>query len=345
MVDRLRRYRWLGGVSLLAGFALLALLVARIGIGVILADLRVFGANFLVLVLISGVRQFLRTLAWQNSIEEEHRNIRLWELLQIRLAADTLSGLTFAGVFLGETAKTLVVSRKMPMAHGLSSILIENFLYSLSIFLFILSGIVILVINFAVSEQLRMASQLAAVVLLFPFLVFFLIARQKWRVLGMLLDTFKRRGYRWPILLKREEKLRLLEENTLAFYSRSRGRFFLILILEILACLMGVIEAYLILSRTTSHPSWSAAFVIESVYRIVNVVFAFIPLRLGVDEGGAGLTLQSLGYTLADGLSLAVIRKIRVLAWTVIGLLVIGRLTLAEKNQPEDSNKFLQPSS
>jgi uncharacterized membrane protein YbhN (UPF0104 family) len=201
------------------------------------------------------------------------------------------------------------------------------------------------VIHFTVSEQLRMASLLAAGVLVFPFLALFLIARQKWRLLGMLLDTVKRREYRWPFLLKREEKLRLLEENTFAFYSRSRTRFFLILILEILACLTGVIEAYVILNRTTSHPSWPAAFVIESVYRIVNVIFAFIPLRLGVDEGGAGVTLQSLGYTMADGLSLAVIRKIRVLAWTVIGLLVIGRLTLAEKNQPEDSNKFLQPNS
>jgi hypothetical protein len=95
-----------------------------------------------------------------------------------------------------------------------------------------------------------------------------------------------------------------------------------------LTSVTGVLEAYVILAVTTDHTSLFAAYVIESVNRAVNAIFPFLPLRLGVDEGGAALVFKALGYTTAAGVSLAVIRKIRSIFWIGVGLVCMARYAI-----------------
>src|SRR5262249_31321060 len=116
-----------------------------------------------------------------------------------------------------------------------------------------------------------------------------------------------------------------------------KGLFALVLALELLASVPGVVEAWVILYLTTGHASFAVALVLESVYRIVNTLFSFIPLRLGVDEGGAALVLGALGIGAGEGVSLALIRKARTVLWVALGLAVFARETLAARRQPNRS--------
>ena len=95
--------------------------------------------------------------------------------------------------------------------------------------------------------------------------------------------------------------------------------------------LTGVIEAYLILGVTFGVYGWSYAYLIEWTNRVVNTVFAFVPLRVGVDEGSTALTLSSLGYQSAAGVSLAIIRKVRTLFWIALGLILTAQYSLSPK--------------
>jgi glycosyltransferase 2 family protein len=335
----LKNYQKLGLLSLLVGVALFVYLVERTGPSTILSDVRLFKANFILLLLTSGTRQCFRTVAWNHCIEQGHRNLSFLDLFQIRLAAETITGLTFAGPFLGETAKAYVVAQRMPLAYGLSSIVIENLIYSLSVVFFIVSGVLLLLLKFAVPEPMRIASLLVGLAVLLPMLAAFVIIRRKWMVLGKLLDRLKSRGVKWSFIRRQEQKIRLFEENVVGFYGRHRRIFFWVLLLEVLSCFTGVIEAYIILKVTAGRSSLSTAFIIESVYRAVNVIFAFVPLRVGVDEGGAALALNALGYSLAEGVSLAIIRKIRTLLWMGIGLLIVFRYTLADKRSSRNGTQ------
>jgi hypothetical protein len=73
------------------------------------------------------------------------------------------------------------------------------------------------------------------------------------------------------------------------------------------------------------------AFILESVNRIINLTFKFIPLRAGVDEGGTGQVSKVLGFARGVGVTLAIVRKGRDIFWSAIGLLLIwkqnGRLS------------------
>jgi hypothetical protein len=106
-----------------------------------------------------------------------------------------------------------------------------------------------------------------------------------------------------------------------------------VLLLELLASVPGILEAYVILLFTTGRASLAVALVVESVYRIVNTLFSFIPLRLGVDEGGAALVLGALGLGASEGVSLAIIRKARTLVWIALGLLVLARHSLGRRER------------
>jgi hypothetical protein len=48
-----------------------------------------------------------------------------------------------------------------------------------------------------------------------------------------------------------------------------------------------------------------AAYIIESLTKVINFAFAFVPGTIGVYEAGNGIILRTLGYTTAVGVALA----------------------------------------
>jgi hypothetical protein len=324
IVKAFNGYQLVALVSLLAGSALFIFLIEKTGPSLIVTNIRLMGAGFLLILFTSGVRHLLRTISWYCCIEQDHRHVRLRDLVMVRLAGESLTDLTFAGPLLGETAKSLAISGRVSMAYSFSSIAVENLIFALSVVLFILSGILIFLLEFALPQSVRIAGATLGLTLLLAALAVYVVISRKWMLLSGLANRLNRTGSHWDFLHRGSEKIRLFEENVYGFYGRHRALFFLVLILDLCASFTGVIEAFVILQTTVHQNSLLAAFLLESVNRIVNVFFSFVPLRLGVDEGGAGLVLSLLGYGSAAGVSLAVIRKMRALFWTAVGLLILA---------------------
>jgi len=182
-VKSIKRYRKIGLLPLAAGVALFIYLIDKTGVSTIVANIQLFGANFLFLLLTSGARQYFRTLAWHYCIEREHRRIGFLDLLSLRLAAETITYLTFAGPFFGETAKAYIASKRIPTAYSLSSIVVENLIYSLSVALFIMSGALILLLRFATAQQLRVAGIIISIAVLLPALLAYLFISRRWMLL------------------------------------------------------------------------------------------------------------------------------------------------------------------
>ena len=91
--------------------------------------------------------------------------------------------------------------------------------------------------------------------------------------------------------------------------------------------MLGVAETYLtvaMLLPADTAPTLLGAFLLESINRFIQVAFKFVPMRLGVDEAGTGLLTQVLYGASALGVTLAVVRKARMLVWTGIGVAFLG---------------------
>jgi hypothetical protein len=326
---KLNHYQKLSFLWLLVGSVLFAFLVYRTGIHTIISKLELFGAYFLLLLLISGVRQVLRTFAWRYCIEREHRQVSLLELFKLRLVGDAITDLTFAGPVLGETAKTYATGAHMPLTFSLSSIVIENLLYSLAVVLFIISGAFVLLGRIAVPHEIRTATIAGVLALVIPVVFGLLLITRRRLIITGTLNWLRQRDWLPRRIAHKESRLKQFEANVYDFYGKHRAAFWLIVPVEIVVNLTGVIEAYLILAVTFGVHGWLYAYLIEWTNRVVNTVFAFVPLRIGVDEGSTALTLSSLGYQSAIGVSLAIIRKVRTMFWIAVGLILTAQYTLS----------------
>ena len=67
------------------------------------------------------------------------------------------------------------------------------------------------------------------------------------------------------------------------------------------------------------------AFLLESAGRFVTIAFKFIPYRLGIDEAGSGAVAQVIGMGPAAGVTLALVRRLRIMVLNVFGLIRLAR--------------------
>jgi hypothetical protein len=55
------------------------------------------------------------------------------------------------------------------------------------------------------------------------------------------------------------------------------------------------------------------------------VVFKFVPLLLGVNEVGSGMLTAVLGLGTTVGTTLGLVRKVRMLCWTAVGMALLAQ--------------------
>jgi Lysylphosphatidylglycerol synthase TM region len=321
---------------------LFVLLIEKIGPAMIASRVSDVGAGFLILILISGTRHLLRTAAWYNAIECQERQVRFRELFGIRIAGEAITDLTFLGPLLGETMKGVTLSKHVTAEYSASSLVVENLAYSFSVGLLIVTGLVLFVTEYPLPSSVRAGSLIALGALLLSGFLIGLVVKKRYRVVSIFLDRLKRLDLRWlDRLQNKRERVNLFEENVYSFWHAHKTASVLILLLEILSIFSGVIEAWVILSLTVHRTSFFAAFMVETVNRVVNMFFAFVPLRVGVDEGGAALVLKTVGYGAVEGVSLAIIRKIRTLFWVAVGLVMVSRYSLSSKRTSKKSGSVV----
>ena len=137
---------------------------------------------------------------------------------------------------------------------------------------------------------------------------------------------FGRLGVAPKLVAKIVPKAESLEDRIYRFYQHNQGSFLSIFALDMCFHLAGILEVYTTLSFISPvAPTLRQAFILESVNRIINVAFKFIPLRAGVDEGGTGQVAKVLGFARGIGETLAIVRKGRDIFWTGLGILLIWK--------------------
>ena len=137
-------------------------------------------------------------------------------------------------------------------------------------------------------------------------------------------------------------KARTLEDRIYGFYQRNQQSFIGIFALELMFHLAGVLEVYTTLTFISPvEPTLLTAFILESVNRIINVAFKFVPLRTGVDEAGTGMLAKVLGFSTAIGVTLAIVRKGRDIFWAAVGVALMIRkgFSLKQISEPEITEK------
>jgi hypothetical protein len=329
----------LGIVCVVLGLALFAYFVKKAGVGQIADGIRRLGAGFLLIIAISSVRHIVRSLAWSLCMEVPYR-LRFWDALRARLMGDAIGNvLPFASFVVSEPAKPALIRDRVPLMAGLSALAIENIFYGLSVAVFISSGMVALLLSFSLPQGLRLASIIALIVIMIVVMLGAFLIRKQLRFISGAARFLHGRGLneKWV------EKGFTLEDRIYGFYQGNGARFLPILLLEACFHLAGICEIYVTLSFISPDqpPTFLTAFILESVNRVITVVFKFIPLRMGVDEAGTGKVSKVLLFAEATGVTLAIVRKARDVFWSGVGMALLVQRGLSLRTVARETEEAL----
>jgi hypothetical protein len=321
------RSRLLAVVSTLIGLALFVYVIKQTGLSEIASNLRAVGAGFLLILAVSATRYLSRSLAWLRCMNPEERRVGFWALWRARLAGEAVGDLTF-GPVVAEPMRLIALGDRLSLSSGISSLAVENIAYAVSSCLMVMAGTVALLAGFGLNESMRAAAGVALAV------VFALVAApvvtisRRWKIGSKLVSALAGLVARGEARRSRVEakidRLRELEDYVFDFYAKRPRDFFILVLCHAAFHLAGAMEIYLTLRLMGLGVDVGAAFTFEAVNRAINMAFIFVPALVGVDEVGTGALVKAAGFGFDHGVTLALIRKIRMFFWIGVGLVFLA---------------------
>jgi glycosyltransferase 2 family protein len=312
----------------LAGGALLFITVRRVGWADVQSSVTAIGWWYAAILALGGLRFAARATAWTVCAQPERLRIR--DAFAATLVGDALGNMTPLGLLASEPAKVLIVKDRISTVTAVASVAAENTFYTVSVLAMIALGAAGFFAATAVPEGLRVAVQAALAGVFAVALIGVWTMRQRPAILTRMARVVAGLSGRQVTSI---DRLRQIEVHFYAFLMWPASRIVRVFVWEVLFHLGAVAEVFLVL-RLVSNATLLQAFVLEATGRFIVVVFKFVPYRLGVDEAGTALVARALTLDPTVGVALALVRRIRILIWNSIGLVL---LTLSYKFKVQSS--------
>jgi hypothetical protein len=270
--------------SSVAGVAAFAYALSVIGRANVEQALARVGWGFAAILLISGLREMAKAVAWTQTLTGADR-LSVFHAFRARMAGEALSALLPMGFLIGEPTKARYVDDRMPFATAFSALMLEFAFYGVS--LAVLAGVALAVVA-------------------------------PWRItLGAIVVG--------TVVLPALKPVRRATGPLRQFVVQEPMRASTVAALQAAYHALAIAETYIALHfLNPAGATWTAAAAFELLNRGVTIAFKMVPMRVGVDEASAALMATHLAISPATGVMLALVRKLRVLCWTAVGLLAIA---------------------
>lgn len=302
-VGRTRQY--LAPASALAGTGLLVWLIASVG-PARLVELGVTVRPILpLLIVLTGLRYVLQAAGWRLATRATERPG--WGPTLAGVVAGEAAGYVAGGMMAREPVKLLFVRDQVPPRAAIAGAAVERLgSMSAGAILILTAGIVVAVRQSPAVFAWVAAATVAALVALArrPRPIQSRGDVQRTDVTGGRLRKAMTSASEIGIDLWRNRRPALAEIGALALAQEA----------------VNVTEAYILLTWLGAAPAMTTVIVFEGASRVVNTMGQFVPGRMGVAEASSALVAGTLSLTPAFGLSLALARRARSLAWAIAGL-------------------------
>ncbi len=306
-------------LALVAGLALLIWLIERTGWSDIRAKLAAVGWGFLGIVAIAGLRYVVRAQAWCTLMGAD---IGLGRVTRAVIAGDAVGNLTPLRLLASEPTKAVLLGSGVVTSRALAALVAENVFYSASVAFVIALGAGAMLIAFALPGNVRDLGWASLALMATLLAILFAIIWLRPVVVSRLLAFVPGLGRDRAEALA--ARVRDFEKNTYEFVGEHPARILAVVALELLFHALSFCETWLTLWLLTGTGSPLVAFVLDTVNRIINVVFIMVPFKVGVAELGTGGVASAIGAGQSVGVAMALVTKMRVIAWAAIGLVLLG---------------------
>lgn len=346
---RYARLKLLGVFLTLIGVGLFVYFIYSVGLSEIASNIEKFGiAGFGIILAIYFFRILARASAWRLSVYEPYK-LELRDTVPAVIIGEAMSSLVPLGILVSGTSKAVAVRKRVPLVVGLSSIATENIFYSFTTAIFLLLGAFTFLRSFPLDDGWTLTVDILIAVLCIVLVFGVVVLIKQWHFASELCEKLYRRGIAKTWLEHGRGEVRLFENFIYGFYRKYPRRFLPIFVFEALFHILGVMEVWFVLGRIADNAPLLNAFLLESVSRLITIVFKLVPFLIGVDEAGAQFIGETIAAGAGVGITLAIIRKGRILFWTSIGLALILKRGLSFKDIQQASRtrtaRNLEPAS
>jgi len=307
-----------GVLTAIAGTALFVWLVWRASPHEIWTGFQKIGWGLVWIFALGGVRFATRAAAWVLCVEPPYA-LEFSTAFAAVVCGDAVGNVTPLGPLASEPTKIACVRGRIPIGPALTSLAIENVIYTLSVGAMIATGATALLLRVDVPIELREVSQLAIAAIGVMFLLAAWVLWRRPAVVTTLLPVARLAG-------SRIDKLRAIEREVLTFVSRRRQAIVPLIALELSFHALGVLEKHLTLWLILGDPPpILSSFIVETADRLITVAFKFLPFQVGVGEAGTGLVTHLLGLGQVTGITVSIVRKARMGIWSLVGTALLVR--------------------
>lgn len=335
---KITRLHLLGAVLTVLGVSLFAYFIYQAGIEDIWNGISRLGYGFLLIIAFYAFKIASRAFAWTLCVEEPY-HLSFWTAFKAVIIAEALNTMIPLGILISGTSKAVAVRKQLPLVVGLSSVAVENLFYSLATSLLIIGGAIAFLLTFQPEGNVASAGYALIAIISAMIIGGFLMVVREWKFASATAEWLYGKGLATKVLHHGRAEVRRFETLIYGFYRRQPRKFLPLMLLQVAFHALGVMEVWYILQAISDAPiSFSTAFLLESVNRIILVVFKLIPFVMGVDEAGASFITETLEIGATAGVTLAIIRKARVLFWVTIGVALIIRSGLSLREVADSAN-------
>jgi len=231
---------------------------------------------------------------------ENERRVHFFELFWIRLAGEALNNVTPILDVGGEPLKAhLVVKRfRVTFVSASASVVVARTSIMISEAIFLLFGTVFSfhILKIPAPQRLALSGALLFICLVFT-------------------------GF---LVLQRRGAFRRFNPEIGNFYAQHGNRFWSAVFFNGMGWLSGSVETWFFCRLLGLDIPLFDCIVLESFLQLVRTGSFFIPMSLGVQEGGLAFFVSAMGFSPVSGLALSLLKRARQILWIGIGFLVWG---------------------
>jgi uncharacterized protein (TIRG00374 family) len=305
----------------------------RLGLGHVYEYVRLAGWVLVLTCSLEAVARIANTIGWRVTISDYPRRLSFVELFSARIAGEAVDYVTPSAQLGGQFLMAVMVRNKLPMAIGLATVVVAALAEGIGQIGYVSGALLLSIRSVAAVERLFWPIIGGLVFAILLVLGFFAIQTR---------NPFSH-------LFKAAAKLNLTgaadsevrgaasyADAILAdFYVHHRWRVVFSSLSYLVAWSLGPVEIYILMRALGQHVSFETALMVDAVGQLIERATFLIPAKLVSQEGGKALILSMLGYPPGVGFTVGFLRRIKEMAWVLLGLASLMEHRLREARRSE----------
>ena len=281
----------------------------------------------------------LNALAWQATIEGNlggKAPVSFWRIYRLTITGYALNYATPVGGLGGEPYRIMELSKDIDKEHATSSVILYAMMHFFAHFWFwFISIFIYLALVFAGDLPINtFIGTVLGIIVVFCLLAFYLFSKGYRNglvkyVLGVVAHIPGLKKWMLRFWGRHAEAIENIDKQIASLHGQNKKAFYKSLVLEYLSRVVQSSEVlFMLLLFGIDNGGGFEGITITYLHSILIVAFTtlfanligFLPMQLGVQEGGFVLSIAALGLSAALGIFVSIICRVREIIWIIVGI-------------------------